>query len=286
MQSLSDIISATFSEPPEESPRGSPSPQHASQTLACEVCSNQFSISRLRHVCRKCGAIVCGMCSQGRVRLVPGGDKQRVCQLCEQDVRATNIDEMEENADVRMQINTSLRVLLKDKYEEIEQYKKQLIQLVNSEDLLKEPPSIEGPSRFDVSRGPDRVNFVDIVKYLDGSIQRLTKEYKELSQNFESESASIRERRSNFLLLQNRTQIAETNAEAVKELVKQRNRLKDTYMQQEATLRALQDRVEMMEQRLHQRTARVTDNGHFYVEEDALVGDHIADRVFPCLKIA
>ncbi len=289
MQTFSDIISATFAESPQVSPRGSLGPQNGNlQTPNCTLCSAAFSISRLRHICRRCGAVVCGACSQGRARLAPGSDKERVCRICEDAVRATHIDEMEENADVRMQINTSLRVLLKNKYEEIEEYKKELIQLLNSEDLLQEPPSLQGPSRFDISRGIDRVNFIDIVKYVDERVQKLTKDQEELSHKFDSESTVMQERRCNFQLLQARAQLAEANAEKVRDLGNQKKRLNDTYMQQEATLRALQDRVQMMEHRIHQRsTVRQDSDGNlFYVRENALLGDEAVDRIFPCLKLA
>lgn len=285
MQSLSELISATFSESPAASP--SPSPLHDNiQVNACDLCSTPFSISRLRHQCRKCGSVVCGGCSKGRARLEPGGDKERVCRECEASIRATNIEEIEENADVRMQINTSLRVLLKKKYEEIEEFKKQLIELVNSDDLLKEPPTLTHPRRFEVTTSTDRINFTDLVKYVDGCLQKLTKDHETLLKKYKSESSDIDRRRANFQLLQDRTHRAETNAETVKELVKQRDRLKETHAQQDATLRALQDRVEMMEQRIHQRSNSSRDPTEFHVMENDLIADDLADRIFPCLKIA
>jgi len=48
---------------------------------ACQICKTKFTLIRRRHHCRKCGRVVCGPCSTGRIPDVK--DQQiRVCDKC------------------------------------------------------------------------------------------------------------------------------------------------------------------------------------------------------------
>jgi hypothetical protein len=216
---------------------------------------------------------------------VPGGDKERVCQSCEHDTRASHIEEIEEAVDVRMQINSTLRALLKERYEEIEALKKDLIGLVNTETLLREPPSLDGPWRFDAELGAGRISFSDLVKYIDDTVQKLSVQRDELRIRLETESSHYSERSTNFRHLQHRTALAEEEVDRVKGLAQQKARLRETFLQQEATLRALQDRVAMMERRGVHRTAPLEGEGLVDAFHRPFIGDILVDSVFPCIRL-
>jgi FYVE/RhoGEF/PH domain-containing protein 5/6 len=46
----------------------------------CTICLSDFSLLNRRHHCRKCGILVCGDCSKGRIKIGP--DQVRVCDRC------------------------------------------------------------------------------------------------------------------------------------------------------------------------------------------------------------
>jgi FYVE/RhoGEF/PH domain-containing protein 5/6 len=46
----------------------------------CTICLNDFSLINRRHHCRKCGILICGNCSKGRLKI--GSDMVRVCDRC------------------------------------------------------------------------------------------------------------------------------------------------------------------------------------------------------------
>eukprot|EP00756_Hemistasia_phaeocysticola_P016685 Hpha_TRINITY_DN15495_c0_g1::TRINITY_DN15495_c0_g1_i1::g.173776::m.173776 len=54
-------------------------------SMSCESCREEFTALHRRHHCRRCGLLVCGTCSRGRVLLAELGydSPQRVCNSCE-----------------------------------------------------------------------------------------------------------------------------------------------------------------------------------------------------------
>ncbi|ETW08931.1 hypothetical protein, variant [Aphanomyces invadans] len=49
----------------------------------CMVCFALFTPFRRKHHCRSCGALVCGNCSKGRLRIDGMEQKSRVCDVCQ-----------------------------------------------------------------------------------------------------------------------------------------------------------------------------------------------------------
>ncbi|ETV88923.1 hypothetical protein H257_00369 [Aphanomyces astaci] len=50
---------------------------------ACMVCFVAFTAFRRKHHCRSCGALVCGGCSKGRMRIDGLDQRSRVCDVCQ-----------------------------------------------------------------------------------------------------------------------------------------------------------------------------------------------------------
>lgn len=53
-------------------------------TANCQICSTQFTLTRRRHHCRKCGRCCCDDCSRNRIVLDGCSEPQRVCGICVQ----------------------------------------------------------------------------------------------------------------------------------------------------------------------------------------------------------
>ena len=82
----------------------------------CSICHCEFSLTRRRHHCRKCGALVCGSCSD-QFMLIPGESSEvRVCDSCELKESSA----VGEKMDVNAQITLSLKSALKEKADELE----------------------------------------------------------------------------------------------------------------------------------------------------------------------
>ena len=239
-------------------------------SVVCALCSNPFGVVQIRHRCRKCFKRVCGDCSRGRVRLEHGSDRVRVCDACATEVRVGRTEELEEAIGVRVQINDSLKDLLKQKYHEIEGYKEHLLKILADEEFL-----LEENMPFDREIGPARINFKELVKYLDERVLWLINREKELSDLLVNDLKSLKIRTHKLSLLKQRTQKSELDASRVDLLVKQRDRLRDTFKLQSSTIRSLQDRVEIMEQRPNQSQTTT--------HVDTFIGDILIDKLFPCL---
>lgn len=264
---------------------------------SCVICESEFSVTRLRHKCSACGALVCVQCSGSKLRITPTGPKERVCDLCARELRASHSEELEETADVRQQINENLKQLLREKYEKIEELKIFLIQLIESEPYLQEAPeSLDSPSRFSSELGPSRINFSSLVDFVDQRLQMLVSRASEIREAIERDSTELSERRRNFEFLKERTNIAENEAIRANELIHQRNRLKETFREQSATIRSLQDRAEMVENQFLSRGLGGGGGGGRasnlliippppidVVEENEYFGDKLVGKIFPCL---
>lgn len=268
-------------ESPSASSAMSPAPQTGSASQ-CQICQSLYSVTRLRHTCRMCRGSVCGYCSQQRIRLVVGGAKERVCDNCAYEWRHEHAGQLEEAVDVRIQINLSLKSLLKEKHTEVESLKRYLVDIVESHPYLQEPPSLHGPSRFSSEIGLERINFIELVRYLDERVEFLKKRRSEISESLNREMVSQEERRTNFGFLQERTHKAESDAKRVSELSLQRDRLRDTFREQSYRIRSLQDRVEMLE-----LGVSIGESGPLETVTDEnmdFFADRIADMIFPCLR--
>lgn len=266
---------------PSRSSQASPMPQ-AGDLPQCKGCQNPFSMTRLRHTCRMCRMPVCGNCSQQRIRLVIGGDKERVCDPCSTAWRTEHTDQMGEAVDVRIQINQTLKSLLKEKHREIESLKQYLVELIESHPYLQESPSLRGPRRFSSEMGLERINFMDLVQYVDDRVRLLRNRRDDIEKALSKESEVQEKRRIDFGFLQERTLKAEEDAQRVRELSHQRDRLRETYGEQSASIRSLQDRVDMFELGLDLRDSEAQDPRSD--EESDFLPDRLADMIFPCLR--
>ena len=270
----------------EESPsRGSQPPSSPSNQDECLICGSRFSVTKLRHKCRLCGESVCSSCSPQRVRVTPGAEKVRACNICAQEWRRSHAEELHESVDVRMQMNASLKELLKEKYEATEELKKLLVGLVDAQPYLQEAPSLTGPFKFSASMGLDRINFAELVRYLDEKVRFLSNRSEEIRRICEQESESLTERRRNFGFLQERTDKAEVDAARVSELVQQRDRLRDIFKAQAVRLRALKDRVDFLEDASRRPPQVASNEGPAgTVASNEFIGDVLVDSLCPCIQ--
>lgn len=283
--------SASASDASEEAPASplsmrSPSPGSA-EWNACARCGTQFSITRHRHSCRACSSIVCSSCSSSRLRLVVGGEKERVCDACSREWRASHADELEESVDVRTQMNESLKQLLREKYENIEAVKKSLVELIDRHQYLQDAPTLNAPFRFSPAMGLDRINFAELIKFLDARLLFLRNRTQELDETIERERSEHMERRRNFGFLVQRTEKAEVDASRVSELVEQRDRLRDIFREQAARLRSLKDRVDILENRDIQSLSGNQDQVPASLDAvmaDEFIGDRLVNNLCPCAK--
>ena len=53
-----------------------------SETNACPLCNQAFTLIRRRHHCRKCGGVFCHKCSKARMLVAGSNNKKRVCDDC------------------------------------------------------------------------------------------------------------------------------------------------------------------------------------------------------------
>jgi hypothetical protein len=92
----------------------------------CSVCHSVFSLTKRRHHCRKCGALVCGSCSDHFVALSGYSVEVRVCDPCEIGFREASI--ASEKMDITAQISFSLKQALKGKSDETELFNSLFLQ--------------------------------------------------------------------------------------------------------------------------------------------------------------
>jgi len=192
-----------------------------------------------------------------------------------------------------MQINASLKELLKEKFEQVEKLKTALLKLIEEEErFMQEPLSITGTRRFTSEVGISRINFSDLVEYFENQFDYVRSKGMEIDTALRVESGELEERKANFEFLKDRTERAEVDAERVGELTHQRNRLKETFREQSATIRALQDRVEMLEMQRLPCSTTVSGSRveHFIrrtpdtlLDEEEFIGDVLVKKLFPCI---
>jgi hypothetical protein len=218
-----------------------------------------------------------------KIRLVVGGEKERVCDRCAREWHSSHAEELEENVDVRAQMNESLKRVLREKYEHIETLKRTLVEIIDSQQYLQEAPSLTAPFKFSSSMGLDRINFSDLVRYLDQKLAFLRSRTEQIEEVLDNQKIDIRERRRNFGFLIERTEKAEMDASRVAELTEQRDRLRLVFREQASKLRALRDRVEILEQRGEVVESNLTLPADI-VLEDTFIGDRIANSICPCIK--
>ena len=97
--------------------------------VGCSICHSEFSITKRRHHCRKCGGLVCGNCSDHFLVLPDSGNSSevRVCDNCEIKMKEAAV--VSERMDVNDQITDSLKAALKEKASEIEAFNSLLLHI-------------------------------------------------------------------------------------------------------------------------------------------------------------
>jgi len=84
---LGNRETATWSIAPGELPTGASGVWAKDEdTTTCMLCHKLFSSFIRKHHCRHCGGIVCGSCSEHKIRLKPGGPPRRICNQCYETV--------------------------------------------------------------------------------------------------------------------------------------------------------------------------------------------------------
>mmetsp|Transcript_3805 Transcript_3805/g.8566 ORF Transcript_3805/g.8566 Transcript_3805/m.8566 type:complete len:317 (+) Transcript_3805:216-1166(+) len=98
----------------------------------CAICQQQFRAWWPRHTCRNCGAIVCGDCSGGRVRLPsdPAAGKVRVCDKCNAELTENTATMFQEELEVNQKIIKEIKRDLAQKLQEEDASKLVLLELL------------------------------------------------------------------------------------------------------------------------------------------------------------
>jgi hypothetical protein len=183
-----------------------------------------------------------------------------------------------------MELISSLKVLLREKYEEVEDFKLFVVEILKESHLLQAPPSITGPFRFSTEMGLERINFAEMLLYTDERIKHLRERFGRIKESVRLQESQLHDRRRNYGFLCERTQRSEADAARVAELVMQRDRLRNIYREQANRLRAFKDRIELLENQSYllinqddpDLPAGIVHKGQF-------LGDNIASSLLPCL---
>ena len=251
---------------------------------SCSLCGSEYSTNRLKHRCRVCHASVCSECSETRLRLRSGEETQRACDKCAAALEGNQREQVNEAFELRLEMITSLKHLLKEKYEEIEGLKEFLVKLVEGQFFLQESPSIRQSSRFSSAMGLSRINFGELVLYVDQRVKFLRNRLHEIKEATILGESQLTERRRNFGFLCDRTEKAESDASRVSDLVMQRDRLRNIYTEQSTRLSSFKDRIELLElQSSQQMRVNQEDLPPGVVVESEYIGDLISESICPCL---
>jgi hypothetical protein len=100
----------------------------------CSICHAEFSLTRRRHHCRKCGGLVCGSCSNHFMIIdtsESGAPPVRVCDRCE--LQLSDARAVAEDLDVNDQINLSLKASLKEKAREIDKFQTLIAHIIGED---------------------------------------------------------------------------------------------------------------------------------------------------------
>ena len=106
----------------------------------CVICHAEFSLTRRRHHCRKCGALVCGTCSD-HFMVLPGETSEvRVCDTCE--LKLKEAAAVGEKMDVNAQITLSLKSALKEKASELELFNAFALHVLDHQESSQPDPQL------------------------------------------------------------------------------------------------------------------------------------------------
>ena len=148
----------------------------------CSICHSEFSLTRRRHHCRECGALVCGYCSDHFVVLPGEASEVRICDNCEIKMKEAAV--ASERMDVNVQITESLKSALKEKANEIELFKNFLLHVIEGEDL-----KIIDSEKF----GKVRVSVSDLCSELE-SVSSIYSDLKMASLDLERDIRAVAKR--------------------------------------------------------------------------------------------
>jgi hypothetical protein len=89
---LTNVVRLTGSGKKNSSIARSPDGEFASkwmdddESTACMVCDSQFCLINRKHHCRRCGILVCAVCSSHKIKFANKTEEKRVCDNCFQEV--------------------------------------------------------------------------------------------------------------------------------------------------------------------------------------------------------
>ncbi|KAF4677813.1 hypothetical protein FOL47_009724 [Perkinsus chesapeaki] len=218
---------------------------------ACFVCHENFSVM-----------ISIVVSSAVAVISVPGVKaKVRVCDACEPLYSDLRNSALGEQLDAREQINESLKLALKEKYEEVEEFKTFLLAMTEG----MAPVAREGvasSSTFTPESDPDRVNFRELMSFVDLNQREMRKGYEKLKKDFDVEHAERVEKERNARLLAQRCLRAESECQKLRNVENERQEARDEADRQKAVIEDLKDRINRLEaEAAEDRSVRSSDYG-------------------------
>ncbi|KEP61217.1 UNVERIFIED_CONTAM: FYVE zinc finger domain-containing protein [Hammondia hammondi] len=101
------------------------------EVTCCSHCGSLFSVTHWKHHCRACGKVFCGECSTSRIRLPDLGyfEKVRVCDDCALARASSHTLSLQEDLDVKEQINANLKLALEEKTKQLEGFRSFLLEV-------------------------------------------------------------------------------------------------------------------------------------------------------------
>ncbi|PFH32286.1 FYVE zinc finger domain-containing protein [Besnoitia besnoiti] len=97
----------------------------------CNHCLGLFSVTKWKHHCRACGKVFCGECSMMRIRLPDLGyfEKVRVCVNCALARSSSHTISLQEDLDVKEQINANFKLALEEKTRQLDGFRAFLLEV-------------------------------------------------------------------------------------------------------------------------------------------------------------
>ncbi|CBZ50749.1 lateral signaling target protein 2, related [Neospora caninum Liverpool] len=159
----------------------------------CNHCQGLFSVTKWKHHCRACGKVFCGECSTMRIRLPDLGyfEKVRVCDDCALARASSHTLSLQEDLDVKEQINANLKLALEEKTKQLEGFRAFLLEVEGL--LLAGGASHRGLS-FSAGRTPGADTTAGAVRYADGASRNSQDEFAVLMQQSERSLRQLTQR--------------------------------------------------------------------------------------------
>eukprot|EP00922_Rhytidocystis_sp_ex-Travisia-forbesii_P009000 GHVS01013131.1.p1 GENE.GHVS01013131.1~~GHVS01013131.1.p1 ORF type:complete len:451 (+),score=107.19 GHVS01013131.1:193-1545(+) len=125
------------------------------ESVRCNLCHFQFTVTRWKHHCRICGQVFCRECSATRMRIPDMGyvEKVRVCDECALVRASSHSQSLQESLQVKEQINAHLKQALGERTTMVDRFRTFLLEVESeaaaSTDVSATPSTGHSDDSFD-----------------------------------------------------------------------------------------------------------------------------------------